>query len=116
MLTAPDFAAHGLPDPAQNAFMPDIVLSAKPGYGFSDLAAGDAVLAPPFAQGKGTHGGDASQPDMQATFVAWGAGIKSGAKLGAIKNTSVVPTLAALLGLKMPGTDGPVLRSVLEPR
>lgn len=116
VLTAPDFAAQGLPDPAQNAFMPDIVLSAKPGYGFSDMAAGDAVLAPPFALGKGTHGGDALQPDMQATFVAWGVGIRKGAKLGAIKNTSVAPTLAALLGLQMPGTDGPVLEALLAPK
>ena len=116
VLTAPDFAAHGLPDPAQHAFMPDMVLSAKPGYGFSDLAAGDAVVTPPFAQGRGTHGGDASQPDMLATFVAWGAGIKSGAKLGAIKNTSVAPTLAALLGLKMPDADGPVLEAMLPPK
>jgi predicted AlkP superfamily pyrophosphatase or phosphodiesterase len=116
VLTAPDFAAQGLPDPARNAFMADMVLSAKPGYGFADLAAGDVVVAPPFAQGKGIHGSDASQPDMQATFVAWGTGIKRGAKLGAIKNTSVAPTLAALLGLKMPGADGPVLDGILDRR
>jgi predicted AlkP superfamily pyrophosphatase or phosphodiesterase len=96
--------------------MADMVLSAKPGYGFADLAAGDDIVTPPFAQGKGTHGSDAMQPDMQATFVAWGAGIKSGAKLGAIKNTSVAPTLAALLGLKMTGVDGPVLEALLAPR
>jgi predicted AlkP superfamily pyrophosphatase or phosphodiesterase len=116
VLTPPDFAGQGLPDPAQNAFMADMVLSAKPGYGFADLAAGDDIVTPPFAQGKGTHGSDAMQPDMQATFVAWGAGIKSGAKLGAIKNTSVAPTLAALLGLKMTGVDGPVLEALLAPR
>jgi predicted AlkP superfamily pyrophosphatase or phosphodiesterase len=114
VLTAPDFAAQGLPGPAQNAFMADMVLSAKPGYGFADLAAGDDVVTPPFAQGKGTHGSDASLPDMQATFVAWGAGVRSGVRLGAIKNTSVAPTVAALLGLKMTDVDGPVLDGILD--
>ncbi len=109
VLTPKDFAAQGLPDPAQSPFMGDLVLSAKPGYGFGDLAAGDNVMAPPYAEPKGTHGNDAALPGMQAAFVAWGAGIKAGARLGQIKNTSVAPTMAALLGLTMTGTDGTVL-------
>jgi predicted AlkP superfamily pyrophosphatase or phosphodiesterase len=116
VLTVKDFAAHGLPDPAQNPSMADIVLSAKSGYSFVDLAAGDAVVTPPFAPSKGSHGSDAAQADMQATFVAWGKGIKQGAKPGMIKNTSVAPTLAALLGFRMADTDGPALDIILAPK
>jgi len=116
VLTAKNFASHGLPDPAQNPSMADIVLSAKPGYSFVDLAAGDAVVTPPFAPSKGSHGSDAAQADMQAAFVAWGRGIKQGANPGMIKNTSVAPTLAALLGITMSGTDGPALDIILTPR
>lgn len=114
VFTAEDFRGLGLPDPAQNASMADVVLSARSGYAFADLAAGDVVVAPPFPRLKGSHGSDATQPEMQATFVAWGVGIKAGAKLGSIKNTSVAPTLAALLGIKMAGADGPVLDSILD--
>jgi predicted AlkP superfamily pyrophosphatase or phosphodiesterase len=116
VLGVEDFSAQGLPDPMQNASMADLVLSAKSGYAFHDLAAGDEVVSAPFAEGRGSHGSDAAHPDMQAAFVAWGAGIKQGAKIGAIKNTSVAPTLAALLGFTMSSTDGPVLEAMLAPK
>jgi hypothetical protein len=45
--------------------------------------------------------------------VAWGAGIKPGAKLGTINNTDVAPTMAALLGLKIKDADGRVLKEIL---
>ena len=112
-LTPPDFPAYGLADPAQQAHMCDVVLSAKSGYTFSDSVAGDEAVTQPSEAVKGTHGYDPSEPGMHATFVAWGAGIRPGAKLGTITNTSVAPTIAALLGLKMDGTDGPILSRIL---
>jgi hypothetical protein len=45
--------------------------------------------------------------------VAWGVGIKPGAELGLIENTSVAPTMAALLGIPMPSADGRVLEEFL---
>ena len=51
---------------------------------------------------------------MHGTFVAWGAGIKPGAKLGTVDNIDVAPTLAALLGMTMKDVDGKVLREALE--
>jgi predicted AlkP superfamily pyrophosphatase or phosphodiesterase len=114
VLVAEDFAKQGLPEPGKNPQMADIVLSAKPGYNFTDLAAGDHAVTELLPQTKGAHGSDAAHPEMQAAFIAWGAGIKAGAKLGKIANTSVAPTIAALLGIEMPDTDGAPLDAILE--
>jgi hypothetical protein len=114
VITPGDFAAHGLPDPAKNPQMADLVLSAASGFNFVDSPAGDVVVTPQDEVTKGSHGSDAAQPDMHAAFVAWGAGIQAGARCGTVSNTSVAPTLAALLGLKVENMDGPVLRPLLE--
>jgi hypothetical protein len=90
------------------------VLTAKSGYAFFDVAGGDVVVTPREERLRGTHGYNPDEPAMQATFIVAGAAIQPGAKLGAISNTSVAPTIAALLGLKMPSADGPVLQEILE--
>lgn len=114
-LTPKDFPAYGLADPAQQPRMGDLVLSAKHGYMFSDVAGGDDIVTPPSETVKGTHGYDPNDPMLHATFVAWGAGIKSGSHAGTITNTCVAPTIATLLGLKMPGADGHPLTEILAP-
>ena len=114
VITPGDFAAHGLPDPAKNPQMADLVLSAASGFNFVDSPAGDVVVTPLDEVTKGSHGSDAANPDMHATFVAWGAGIQAGARCGTVSNTSVAPTLAALLGLKVENMDGPVLQPLLK--
>jgi predicted AlkP superfamily pyrophosphatase or phosphodiesterase len=108
-----DFAKYGLADPQQNPHMADLVLSAKSGYSFSDSLGGNLLVTPKTDTVKGTHGYDPNQPGMHGTFVAWGAGIKAGAKAGTMSNTDVAPTMAALLGLKIPDTDGRVLEDIL---
>ena len=113
VLTTHEFAAHGLPDPDLNPHMGDLVLSAKSGYSFGDMPVGEAVVAPPFAKARGSHGCDPAEDGMQAAFIAWGAGIRRGHTIGVVSNISVAPTLAALLGLKMEQVDGPVLKDVL---
>jgi predicted AlkP superfamily pyrophosphatase or phosphodiesterase len=114
VLTPAEFAAYGLGDPSTDPRVPDLVLNAKSGYAFFDVAGGDEVVMPKEERLRGTHGYAPDAPEMQATFIAVGAGIQPGAKLGAISNTSVAPTMAALLGLKMPSADGPVLQTILE--
>ncbi len=109
-----DFDKYGLADPAKNPHMADLVLSAKEGYAFSESAGGEIVVTEKSETTKGTHGYDPNQPKMHATFVAWGAGIKGGTTIGTIENTSVAPTAANLLGLKMNETDGPVLTEILS--
>lgn len=112
VITPQDFPNYGMADPLKNAQMADLVLSAKEGYSFSDSLGGNLVVTPK-AETKGTHGYDPNQLGLHATFVAWGAGIQAGAKLGTINNLDVAPTMAELLGLKMPGTDGQILRAIL---
>ena len=108
-----EFPSHGLPDPAGNPQMADLVLSARSGYSFVDMAAGDDVVTAKTGVIKGSHGFDARIPAMHAMFVACGAAIKPGTKLGTIANTSVAPTMAAILGLRIDGADGPVLQEIL---
>jgi predicted AlkP superfamily pyrophosphatase or phosphodiesterase len=113
VLTPAEYPIYGMADPTENPQMADVVLSARSGYSFSDSLAGDLLVTPKTDDVKGTHGYDSKQPGMHASFVAWGVGIKPGATLGIIDNTSVAPTVAALLGIAMPTADGPILQEIL---
>jgi predicted AlkP superfamily pyrophosphatase or phosphodiesterase len=110
------FAALHLPDPLKNRQMADLILVAKQGYAFSNDAHGErSVTEVTLASGnQGHHGYLSTNPKMNAAFVAWGRGIKSGVKLGLIDNIDVAPTIAALLGQKIPGVDGKVLQEMLK--
>ena len=48
-------------------------------------------------------------------FVAAGAGVKPGTRLGVIENVDVAPTVARLLGVALPDADGEPLDEILEP-
>lgn len=107
-----DLGKYGLAQPKDDPNSPDMMLFAKFGHVFGDTAAGDL----PFEdkpERRGSHGHLADFPELHATFVAWGAGIKAGARLGEINNTDVAPTVAKLLGLKLPDQDGKVLKTIL---
>jgi len=112
VLTPEQFARLGLPKPQDNPEAPHLVLTTGPGYSFNDAITGEAVGS---AGGqKGTHGHEPSPAYMHATFIAAGAGIKSGVKLDVIHNTDVAPTIARLLGLTMKNVDGRVLKEILK--
>jgi predicted AlkP superfamily pyrophosphatase or phosphodiesterase len=95
--------------------MADLVLLAKDGFSFSGKAEGDEFVVPAEAAGayKGNHGFDAEDQKMNAVFVAAGAGLRQGVRLGQIDNLDVAPTAAALLGLTMLTADGHVLTEAL---
>ncbi len=113
VITPKDYAQYGMADPQKNPQMADLVLSAKKGYSFSRLP-GRRSLDHAEDRRRERHARLRSEPGgLHGTFVAWGAGIKAGSKLGTIHNTDVAPTMAALLGLKMPDSDGQVLESIL---
>lgn len=114
VITPDRFDDYGLPDPAKNRQAPDLVLSAQDGYMFSEGLQGDLPVTPKGPE-KGAHGYDPNLPELHATFVAWGAGIKKGVRLPTIPNTAVAPTMAALLNLKMENTDGGPLKAALTP-
>ena len=108
-----DFAKHGHLTPDQDPREPDIMLSAKDGYSFSGTAAGDDVISSSGSP-KGSHGYLPTHPLMYGSFIASGAGIKKGVKLGDISNMDVAPTIAAVLGLEMKDVDGRVLKEILK--
>jgi arylsulfatase A-like enzyme len=60
------------------------------------------------------HGYLPSHPSMFPAFVASGAGIRRGARIGHVRNLDVAPTIAHLLGLELPGAKGRVLTELLE--
>jgi predicted AlkP superfamily pyrophosphatase or phosphodiesterase len=102
----------GMPTPEENHGMGDLILYAKPTYAFQGGLLGDAEVIE--SKGYlGTHGYPASDPELDGIFLAWGYGIKPGTKLGRVSNTDIAPTMAAVLGVKMPPMDGRVLTEAL---
>jgi predicted AlkP superfamily pyrophosphatase or phosphodiesterase len=109
-----DLAKHGLATPDHDPHAADIVLTAKPGYSFGDAFAGDKVVTDLSPDTKGAHGHSPTQPDMYASFVAWGAGVKSGVVIEEMNNLDVASTAAAILGVPMKNVDGRVLKEILK--
>lgn len=109
------FAELGMPDPRKNPQMANLILVGREGYAFGSTALGDEyVTQVTLAAGnQGHHGFLSTNPRMNAVFVAWGAGIKRGAKLGVIENVDVAPTMAKLLGVDLRGATGKVVSDLL---
>jgi len=102
---SPDgFAKLGLPQPERDPQMGQLLLTAKDGYAFSGVAGGPVTAAIP--QQAGGHGYLASDPDMDALFIASGYGVRAGARLDRISNLEIAPTVAKLLGLALPTAKG----------
>jgi predicted AlkP superfamily pyrophosphatase or phosphodiesterase len=102
-----------MPTPEENQGMGDLILFAKDGYAFKDMAAGDAAVA--ISQGYlGTHGYPASDPELDGIFIAQGNCVKPGVVLPRVANLDVAPTIAQILGLQIPHAEGRVLAEVLQ--
>jgi arylsulfatase A-like enzyme len=64
----------------------------------------------------GFHGHEPDQPEMSGVLVASGRGIVSGARLGAVHNVDVAPTVLALLGVEVPAwMEGRPIEGLLAP-
>ncbi|MGN6369044.1 MAG: alkaline phosphatase family protein [Phycisphaerae bacterium] len=96
---------YGVATPQQDPHAPDMILFAKEGYYFGDTSNG-AIPEKAKPEHKGSHGHEAEIPDLHAVFLARGVGIKPGAHLGEISNLDIAPTIADLLNISMPNTDG----------
>ena len=111
VLDAAEFMQLGLPDPETNVQQADLMLSAEPGYSFSNSADGELTVA--LDSRRGAHGHRPDQRFMQATFIAAGADIQT-TELGQISNLDVSPTIAAILGVDLPEAEGRVLTEILK--
>jgi len=107
------YAALGLPTPDRDPQMGDLFLTAKTGYSFSAAAGGPVTAEVP--QIGGSHGYVASDPEMDAIFIASGYGIRGGLKLEMIANIDVAPTIAKLLGVSLPSAKGKPLAILSRP-
>jgi len=103
---------HGVAEPEQDPRSPDLLLFAKEGYSFGETASGSASIVDRGLL-RGSHGHDENLSCMDATFIAWGRGIKKGARLGEIRNIDVAPTIAMLLNVPLPLVDGHPLAAAL---
>lgn len=108
-----DFGKYGLLSPDNDPRMPDLILSAKDGYYFTNNVAGEDVIAKTDSP-KGAHGYSPAHPLMDASFVISGPRIKPGTVLDLMSNTDVAPTAAHLLGVEMKDVDGKVLTEVMR--
>ncbi len=98
------FDALGLPQPNREPQMYQLLLTAKDGYSFSGAAGGPVTSE--VLQQAGSHGYLASDPEMDAIFIASGYGVRPGTQLDRIANIDVASTIAALLGVALPGARG----------
>ena len=108
-----EYAALGLPDPAKNKRMGDIMLAAKDGYSFAAGDQGPAV-SDALEGSRGSHGYLSTDPEMNGIFIARGRDIRPGVRLKEIRNVDIGPTIATLLGLEMKNTTGSPLVSILS--
>lgn len=108
-----DFHQFGMLTSLEDKRMPDLILSAKEGYYFSNNVGGDEIIVPT-DKPKGAHGYSPNHPLMDASFIISGAKVKSGVVLDRVSNTDVAPTIAKLLGVEMKDVEGKVLTDVLK--
>lgn len=107
------YEALGLPSPDKDPQSPDLVVYAKSGYAFVGGKEKEPVVGP-VEQPGGSHGYLNTDPELNAIFIACGYGIRSGVVLDEIRNLSVAPTLARLLGVQLPKAEAPALREILQ--
>lgn len=104
VIGATEFSGLGLPTPEKDPQFGQLLLSAKEGYSFSGATGGPVTAAVP--QTGGSHGYLASDPDMNAIFIASGYRVTARGKRGEIPNLDIASTIAQLLGVKLPSAKG----------
>lgn len=90
---------NGWPDAA-------FVIDLTPGYVLGNATAGPLITQQP---GGGTHGYLPNHPEMRAAFLIAGKSIAPGRNLGIIDMRQIAPTIAQILGLRLPAAKGHVL-------
>jgi hypothetical protein len=82
------------------------------GFGIGKTMRGE-LLQPTQRQGLGGY--LPSHPDSAVGFVAFGAGVRPGARIERMSQVDVAPTVASLLGFALPEADGSPLAGILVP-
>jgi predicted AlkP superfamily pyrophosphatase or phosphodiesterase len=90
-----------------------LMLEATPGYSFDDTLTG-AEVRDSGETYKGTHGYLPTDPRMRASLIIYGPGVRSGAKLPLARMIDLAPSIADLLKLKLPQTEGKSFKELLN--
>jgi predicted AlkP superfamily pyrophosphatase or phosphodiesterase len=90
-----------------------LMLEAAPGYSFDDTLTG-AEARDSGETYKGTHGYLPTDPRMRASLIIYGLGVRSGSKLPLARTIDLAPSIATLLKLKLPRTEGKPLKELLN--
>jgi predicted AlkP superfamily pyrophosphatase or phosphodiesterase len=87
------------------------VLDALPGFCFGRALDGPQLVGPKVG---GIHGHHPARPELRASLVLRGPGIKKSHGLGLVRLLDVAPTLARVLGLELGEVEGRVLSDAFE--
>jgi hypothetical protein len=79
------------------------LVALRPGFVTGDAVSGEIVT--PSASFRGMHGYWPDQPEMNASFFLLGPGIPAARSLGLIDMRAIAPTLAQILGLRLPSAE-----------
>lgn len=110
-----DFAALGYPDYDDNPYVPGhYIVAAEADTHLVLDASGTDTARRRRARPYHGHGYLPDHPSMRTALVLSGSGIAKGRTLGHVRNLDVAPTIAALLGVKLPRATGRVLEGALE--
>jgi predicted AlkP superfamily pyrophosphatase or phosphodiesterase len=91
----------------------DYVVEAKAGYYFVPEIDGE-TLAPAEDRFRAVHGYHPDRADYGSLFFAAGSGVRRSVELEGLHIVDLGPTLAALLGFRLPAAEGRVLREILN--
>src|SRR5215831_1653633 len=89
-----------------------LMLEAASGYSFDDTLTGTEVRDSGETY-KGTHCYLPTDPRMRASLIIYGPGARSGSKLLLARTIDLAPSIASLLKMKFPRTEGKPLKELL---
>jgi predicted AlkP superfamily pyrophosphatase or phosphodiesterase len=90
-----------------------LMLEAAPGFSFDDSLTGPEVH-PSEDTLRGTHGYLPTNPEMRASLVVYGVGVRSGAIVPLVQMVDIAPTIAVLLDLSLPHAEGKPIEQILQ--
>ena len=82
----------------------EYVLVAKKGYELRDDVTGDYCRT--HLTQEAQHGYSENFPEMRASFMLWGKGVRPGSDPGEFELIDIAPTLAAMMGVSLPDAEG----------
>ncbi len=110
-----DYGDIGLQHPREYRQSPDAVLVAADGYSVSGSVSGDTFVTSntEAKTALGSHGFISTLPKMKAMCILSGANIRPGMHLPTIENIDIAPTIAELLGVDYPLSDGKPIEAAM---